>query len=82
MEMGFSDFFRWSLIGDLGKFYASSRWTSWIQDVSALSGDQCFSFYPFLWTKQGSAEGSHRGVIPIEEAFSVKVDILRQLSAN
>ena len=49
------------------------------QDVRNLAGDQCFAFYPYLWTQEGSLEGSRRAVIPVSEAFDLKVDIVRQL---
>ena len=35
-------------------------------------------FSPFLWTKEGSVEGSDRRAIPVEEAFDLKVGIVRQ----
>jgi len=80
MDLGLSEFLRWALIGDLGKFYSDVRGPNWMQDVSTITGDQCFDFYPPLWTKEGSAEKSYRGTLPIEEAFTMKVDILRQVS--
>lgn len=79
MEIGYSSFVQWSLTERLGMFYADLRWTGWREDVRALSADRCYSFHPWLWTEQGGVETSHRGDVPVQEAFDVKVDIVRQL---
>ncbi len=80
MKIGFTDFFVWALSERLVQFYENLRWPSWREDVTELSGDSCFSFYPFLWTKEGSVKASHRAQVPVREAFDLKVDLLRQLS--
>ena len=82
MKLGYTDFFRWALIGDLEKFYSNTRWSTWQQDVAALSSDHCFTYYPPLWTKEGSSETSYQGIATAEEAFLVKTDILDQLSIS
>lgn len=80
MKIGFSDFFVWTLSERLAQFYENLRWPSWREDIAGLSGDSCFSFYPFLWTKEGSLMASHRAQVPVSEAFDLKVELLRQLS--
>jgi hypothetical protein len=80
LDLGFSEFLHWALTGDLGKFYSDVRGANWIENVSAITGDQCFDFYPPLWTKEGSAQKNYRGTLAIEEAFTAKVSILSQLS--
>ena len=80
LGFGFTDFFRWALTSSLADFYQDLRWPTWLEDVAELPGDQCFSFYPFLWTNEGSVEGSDRRPVPVAEAFDLKVDIVRQLS--
>lgn len=79
LEIGYTDFLKWSLTSKLGDFYDDLRWTTWKEDTAELPGDRCFSFYPFLWTNEGSVEGSHRGTVPVHEAFYLKCDLLRQL---
>jgi len=79
LKMGYTDFFSWSLTSQLADFYADLRWPSWTNDVAELPGDCCFNFFPFLWTKEGSVEGSDRRPVPIHEAFDLKVDLLRQI---
>ena len=80
MKIGFTDFFVWALSDRLARFYESLRWPSWREDVANLPGDRCFAFFPFLWTKEGSVTQSHRGSVPAQEAYDMKVDLLRQLS--
>jgi hypothetical protein len=78
-SLGYTDFFRWALTGDLEKFYSGIRWPGWEQEVSAISADRCFDFYPPLWSQEGTAETSHRATVPAEEAFGAKRDLLRQM---
>jgi hypothetical protein len=79
LDLGYTDLFCWALTEKLAEFYADLRWPTWREDVAELSGDRCYNFYPFLWTSEGSIEGSHRAAVPSPEAFDLKCDILRQL---
>ena len=79
LDLGYTDLFRWALTDRLAEFCADLRWPTWKEDVADLPGDRCYNFYPFLWTSEGSVEGSHRGTVPVHEAFDLKCDILRQL---
>jgi uncharacterized protein DUF2625 len=66
----------------LNEFYKALRWSTWREDVQNLSTDRCFFFFPFLWTKEGSVEGSRRSTVPVSEAWSWKVDTYKQLFGN
>lgn len=44
-----------------------------------FDSDKCLSFYPFLWTEEGSVESSSIRVVPVEEAFGIKDELLNQL---
>jgi hypothetical protein len=79
LGIGLTDFFRWSLTSRLADFYEDLRWATWQTDVIDLAADQCFSFYPPLWTKEGSINRSNRRAIPATEAYDVKMEIVRQL---
>ena len=79
LERGFTDFVAMFLTHTLEKYYTDLRWSTWREDARNSSSDQCFAFYPFLWTKEGSVERSHRSVVPISEMWDAKVDIVRQL---
>lgn len=79
LNLGFTDFLRGCLTSRLNDFYSTLRWPNWRHDVSGVSGDSCFTFYPFLWTVQGSLTGSRRSAIPVHEAFDFKTDSIRQI---
>jgi Protein of unknown function DUF2625 len=80
LDVGFTDLVDIFLTNGITTFYKELRWSAWRDDIRNLSGDRCFAFYPFLWTKEGSLEDSHRAPVPMSEAFDMKVDIMRQLS--
>ena len=79
LEMGHTDFVAFSLTGRITAYYESLRWSTWREDVRDLSTERCFMFFPFLWTKEGSPEGSHRSTVPMSETWDMKLDIVRQL---
>jgi hypothetical protein len=79
LKIGFTDFFVWALSERLAQFYESLRWASWREDTAALSSDDCFGFYPFLWTGEGSVTTSYRKPVPVREAYDLKIDLVRQL---
>src|SRR5262245_51701031 len=80
LGLGFTDFLSAFMTSNITKFYEGLRWSNWRADMEGLPGDRCFAFHPFLWTKEGSLEGSHRATVPVSEAFDMKVDVVRQLS--
>jgi hypothetical protein len=79
LEMGHTDFVATFLTNQIEAFYESLRWSNWRDEVKTLATDRCFAFFPFLWTEEGSVEGSSRSTVPVSEAWEAKVDIVRQL---
>lgn len=73
LDLGYSDFLQAMLGGRLDDFYASLRWVGWREAVRSLAPDQCFSFYPFLWTQEGSVETSSRRAVDVSEQFALSV---------
>ncbi len=79
MDMGYTDFIGWVLNGDLSLFYESFRWDGWEEDLLSLKGDEAFTFFPFLWTKQGSDMTKiHKSSASVEEVWNLQQDFLRQ----
>lgn len=74
LGLGYSDFFCWALSDKLAVFYEGLRWLGWEAEVKKVGGDQCFTFYPFLCTEQGSVESSSRKLIAITEQFAFNTD--------
>ena len=80
MNCGYSEFVSWTLGGDIHMFYEPFYWSGWQEEVSKLNGNQVFSFFPFLWTKEGQQiEAVSRKVVPMEESYHLTMDMQRQL---
>jgi hypothetical protein len=71
---GYEEFLEWCLTPYFADFYQNLRWSTWKDDVRELNGDSCFAFDPLLWTKQGSLKKSRRRIVPVDEAFRLKVN--------
>jgi hypothetical protein len=71
------------LTGDLGKFYAGSRWPDWQKDVAELSPDQAFSLSPAPWaTEEGrDLTRASRTATPARQLFGRALEAARQQSA-
>jgi Protein of unknown function DUF2625 len=79
----YSDFLLFCLNGDLQKYYADYRWKGWVKEVSVISGDQTFNFFPPLWTKEGkSIAKSSRKAIPVEEQYNFNLDMKKKLGVK
>ena len=82
LEIPFSEFVQSCLTNKLDDFYSNLRWPNWRDDIAPLSGDECFSYFPFLWSKEGSLTTSSRASVPIAEAYNLRIEIGRQLNAH
>ena len=81
LNIGYSDFLYWALTGDVKKFYESFRWENWELDLQKVSGNQVFSFYPFLWTREGKdIEKVDKKRVAIEENYTLTIDFQNQLN--
>jgi len=79
LNAGFTDVVAAFLTDYLDEFYKLLRWATWREDIQNLSSDRGYFFFPFLWTREGSLEGSRRSTVPMSELWSVKVETVRQL---
>ncbi|UIR54597.1 DUF2625 domain-containing protein [Sphingobacterium sp. SRCM116780] len=74
---GYSDFVNWSLNGDIALFYKTFKWNGWEKEVQEVDGNQVFSFFPNLWTKEGKDLNQvSRKLISVEEHFNLTRDLL------
>ncbi|WP_269630100.1 DUF2625 domain-containing protein [Pelomonas sp. BJYL3] len=74
LGLGYSEFLRWAVSEKLTVFYEGLRWPGWEVEVKSAGGDECFTFYPFLWTEQGSVQSSSRRLVRVAEQFAFNVD--------
>lgn len=80
LDLSYSDFLNFCFNGDLDKFYKGSRWTGWKKDLSQLDGDKAFSFYPYLWSKEGKDINKNtKMAIPIEEIYNLNIRTRKEL---
>ena len=80
MGWTYTEFLRFCFSGDLDRFYASLRWKDWRNDVTGISGDQTFNFFPALYTKEGKDfSKSSRHPIPVDEQYRYTLDMKKQL---
>lgn len=79
LDIGYTDFLGWALSDRLATFYDGLRWDGWRSDLQELRADQCFSFFPFLWTREGSIDESRRTLIDVGEQFEINVELARKL---
>jgi hypothetical protein len=81
LNIGYTDFVRWAVSDKLSAFYRDLRWNNWESDVKIASGDQCFTFYPFLWAKEGAVESSSRKLVSVSEQYAFNVELAAKLNA-
>jgi hypothetical protein len=81
LGIGYSDWLQWALSERLDEFYDWIRWPDWKADVANLHGDRCYSFYPFLFTREGKGGAGRRFDVPIAESWGLQMDLRKQLSS-
>ncbi|WP_122712769.1 DUF2625 family protein, partial [Pseudomonas viridiflava] len=79
LGIGFTDFLEWAVSNRTEVFYEGLRWESWHDDIQRGSGDHCVSFYPFLWTEEGSVAISARRVVSMAEQYDLNCTLAGQL---
>jgi hypothetical protein len=80
LDMTYTDFISFCFNGNLALFYKDYRWNNWKEDVSGLDGNRVYSFYPFLWTKEGQdINKNSKKSVPIVEQYFLEMDFRKQL---
>ena len=80
LGLSYSELLNWAASGKSRDFYAKLHWSTWEQDVAALTIDQGLSMYPFLWTSPDlSAEQRSRHIVPMEELWYLQQDLAHQI---
>ena len=80
LRLSYTDFLYFCFNNDLDGFYANLRWKGWQEDVSSLSTDKAFSFYPALWSKEGKdINKNKKKKIPVGELFLYNLEMRKKL---
>ena len=79
LEIGFTAFVAWAFTRQLRQFYGRQPGAAADFDELPLSGELCLTFYPFLWTQEGSLKTSSRRAIPVAEQWALNLDLQQTL---
>ena len=79
LEIGFTAFVAWAFTRQLRQFYGRPSGAAADFDELPLSGELCLTFYPFLWTQEGSLKTSSRRAIPVQEQWTLNLDLQHKL---
>lgn len=75
LQIDYAQFLLFCFETDMNEFYGALRWKGWEQEIKDLGADYAYSFYPFLWTKEGAdINRVERSVLPIEEVYGQNMD--------
>jgi hypothetical protein len=81
-NLSYSEFLVFCFSERTAKFYETMFWNGWENDLKNIRGDQCFSFYPFLWTKEGKdINNVSRKIVAVQEIWGLSQDMKRQLAS-
>lgn len=79
-EKGYGDFLHWALVGDLQMYYENLRWQNWREEIRDLSGDNVYTFFPFLCTEEGGDINQvSRKPIAIAEHYASTLDLQKTI---
>lgn len=79
LGIGLMAFVQWAFTSELRQFYAQHRREYITAEARSLSGQQCFNFYPFLWTEESSSATSSRRPILVAEQWALNSNLRRQM---
>jgi len=83
LGLGYSEFIRFCFDGDLSSFYKGLRWSTWDKFIAKLDGSKSYSFYPYLWTAEGTdIEKCKRKLVPTEELFNFNMTKQKELKTE
>lgn len=81
LGLGYTEFLRFCLDGDLSTFYKGLRWATWDQFITNLDGNKSYSFRPYLWSKEGTdIDKCSRKLVGTAELF--KFNLAKQKELN
>lgn len=83
LNMNYSELLNFCFNGNLNDFYKGNRWGGWKEDILTLSGDEVFSFFPYLWSKEGKKiKKNTRKIVPIEEQYIENLNFRIQMGLD
>ncbi|HYE83326.1 MAG TPA: DUF2625 family protein [Clostridia bacterium] len=74
LNMQYSSFLNWAILGDTDLFYKSYRWNGWDNEVEKVDMDNAILFYPFLWSSESKNKVLKRSIVSIDEIWNLEVN--------
>ncbi|SKB41031.1 Protein of unknown function DUF2625 [Sphingobacterium nematocida] len=79
LGLTYTEFLSFCLNHDLNDFYKELRWRDWKKDLKNLNADSMYSFYPFLWSKEGKdINKSKKTIVSVEEQYKLNAGFRKQ----
>lgn len=76
LDIEYSQFLMFCFASNINRFYSNLRWKGWEEDIKALKPDYAYTFYPYLWTKEGEDINiATRSVAPIQEVYNFNMEM-------
>ncbi len=83
LDITYTEFILFCFNNDLDLFYENFRWTNWEKDLATLKADNVFTFYPFLWSKEGKDINENvKSQVSAEEQYYLNIDFRHQLGLD
>lgn len=81
LDLTYTGFLQFCFNSNLDEFYSGYRWKTWRADISRLDSDTVFTFYPYLWSKEGKEINKiSKKPISAEEQFRFNKEMREQLN--
>ncbi|MBX3250018.1 MAG: DUF2625 family protein [Myxococcales bacterium] len=81
LKLGYTDWLRWCFGEGLADFYRELRWEGWQTEVRCLPGDRGMHISPPLFTEGPTIVERSRRPVPVDELWSLALDVRAQLRA-
>lgn len=83
LDITYSDFLVFAFSKQINEFYADFKWKTFDNDSLNFDNDEAFSFYPYLYTKEGKdIEKVSKKSVPIQELWELNIDLQKELFKN
>lgn len=81
LDLTYSDFLTFCFSKKIHEFYSDFKWKNFNKEMNDFDNDKAFSFYPYLFTKEGQdIEAVSKKAVPIEELWFLYNDLQKQLA--
>ena len=81
LHITYTDFINFCFVGDMKLFYGDLGWPQCRGEVTKLTGNDAFYFYPFRWTKEGKdISNDKRTIVPVKEIYDLEISSMKEIS--